>query len=515
MPLRNDTNVMEQPIKGHILDNHKLLNGVSRRELLRSAAAAFTATAVSQSGLLAAASDAPTEQFTTLTQRPPLVERHFNSPIVEETIRRVSSQIADPKLALIFSNCLPNTLDTTVYPGTYHGEPDTFVITGDIDAMWLRDSSAQVWPYLPFCSKDARLSLLIEGVIRRQARCILLDPYANAFLRDPSSKPLPWTEHDNTTMKPGVGERKWEIDSLCYTIRLAHGYWQATGNSAPFDADWLEASRAIVRTFRQQQRKHGPGPYHFQRAAEQPTDTLPLGGYGNPARPVGLIYSGFRPSDDACTFPLFIPANLFAVTSLRQLARMAAKLGNDSALANECIALADEVAAALEQYGQIETKDHGTIWAYEVDGYGNTLRMDDANAPGILSLEYLGCVSAAQRSLYERSRAFVLSTDNPYFFQGSAADGVGGPHIGLGYIWPMSIMFRAFTSTNDKEMLQCLRWLRDTTAGTHFMHESFWKDNPAKYTRPWFAWANTLFGELILTLAAEKPHLLKTSFQNA
>jgi uncharacterized protein len=482
---------------------------MTRRTLLRGALATG-ATAVSRAPVavaMAAALPAPD----VLTRRPPLAERRFTSSAVEAAIHRVSQQIVDPELALIFSNCLPNTLDTTVYPGTHNGKPDTFVITGDIDAMWLRDSSAQVWPYLPFCKQDAMLSSLIEGVIRRQVRCILIDPYANAFLSNTTSKPLSWAVHDDTTMKPGVGERKWEIDSLCYTIRLAYGYWQATGSVAPFDTDWLEAARAIVQTFRQQQRKDGPGPYHFQRSSPQPTDTLPLNGYGNPARPVGLIYSGFRPSDDACIFPLFVPANLFAVASLRQLSIMVDKLGHDSALANECTALADEVVAALAKYGQVDTKDHGRIWAYEVDGYGNSLRMDDANAPGLVSLDYLGCVTPAQRALYQRSRAFALSSDNPYFFQGSAADGIGGPHIGLGYIWPMSIMFRAFTSTTDREILQCLRWLRDTTAGTHFMHESFWKDDPAKYTRPWFAWANTLFGELILRLAVQKPSLLRHS----
>jgi len=483
----------------------------TRRMLLRGAAATITAAVVPRSGLAVPATT-PTPDYTTLTSRPPLAERRFTSPAVEDAIRQVSRKITDPALALIFSNCLPNTLDTTVFPGVDDGKPDTFVITGDIDAMWLRDSSAQVWPYLPFCKSDPKLSTLIEGVIRRQVRCILLDPYANAFLRDTTSEPLPWAIHDDTTMKPGVGERKWEIDSLCYTIRLAHGYWQSTGNTAPFDAAWHEAAGAIVRTFREQQRKHGPGPYHFQRAAQQPTDTLPLSGYGNPARPVGLIYSGFRPSDDACIFPLFIPANLFAVTSLRQLAALAGKVYDDDALANDCTSLADEVISALGQYGQIDTATHGRIWAYEVDAYGDTLRMDDANAPGLVSLDYLGCVAPGLRALYERSRDFALSDSNPYFFKGSAAEGIGGPHIGLGYIWPMSIMFRAFTSTSDSEILQCLRWLRDTTAGTHFMHESFQKDDPAKYTRSWFAWVNTLFGELILKLAAQKPSLLQHTF---
>ncbi len=483
---------------------------MTRRTLLRGAVA-LSAVAASRTPLevAAAALRAPLPTSDTLTRRPPPSERRFTSPAVESAIRRVQQQIVDPTLALIFTNCLPNTLDTTVSPGTFEGKTDTFVITGDIDAMWLRDSSAQVWPYLPFCKEDPRLSTLIEGVIRRQTRCILLDPYANAFLPDVNSKQLSWAVHDDTTMKPGVAERKWEIDSLCYTVRLAYGYWQATGNVAPFDSQWREGARTIVQTFREQQRKHGPGPYHFQRSSPQPTDTLPLNGYGNPARPVGLIFSGFRPSDDACIYPLFIPANLFAVVSLRQLATLADKVCNDAALASECNALAEEVATALAQYGQIETPEHGRIWAYEVDGYGNTLRMDDANAPGLVSLNYLGSVAPGERALYERTRAFALSESNPYFFRGSAAEGIGGPHVGLGYIWPMSIMFRAFSSTNDRETLQCLRWLRDTTAGTHFIHESFWKDDPTKYTRAWFAWANTLFGELILNLAAEKPSLLQ------
>ena len=447
-----------------------------------------------------------------LHQRPAPGERRFSSPAVESAIATVTKQIADPQLALIFANCLPNTLDTTVTPGTFEGKPDTFVITGDIDAMWLRDSSAQLWPYLPFCRQDPKLSTLIEGVVRRQSRCILLDPYANAFLPSPASKPLSWAVHDDTRMRPGVGERKWEIDSLCYPLRLAHGYWRATGNTAPFDAQWRDAARTIVRTLREQQRKTGPGPYHFQRASLIPSESQMLSGYGNPARPVGLIHSGFRPSDDACIFPFFIPANFFAVTSLRQLAELAGTVCHDAALAGDATALADEVAGALAKYGQIETEMHGRIWAYEVDGYGNTHRMDDANAPGLLSLAYLGCVAPADRALYARTRAFALSTANPYFFQGSAAEGIGGPHAGLGYIWPMSILFRAFSSSDDAETALCLRTLRNTTAGTHFMHESFWKDDASKYTRPWFAWANTLFGELILTLARQKPALLRQSY---
>ncbi len=481
------------------------MSGVTRRNLLHASAAVGALWVL---GAHAQTEPPPSEP---LNKRPAPTDRRFHSPAVEEAIARVSKQIADPELALIFSNCLPNTLDTTVTPGTYRGKPDTFVITGDIDAMWLRDSSAQVWPYLPFCRKDAKLSSLIEGVIRRQTLCLLIDPYANAFMPGAHDAPLPWAAHDKTEMKPGVAVRKWEIDSLCYTVRLAHGYWRATGNTAPFDAAWRQGAYAIVRTFREQQRRHGNGPYHFQRKSFIPSASLMLSGYGNPARPVGLIYSAFRPSDDACMFPLFIPANFFAVRSLRQLAELANTVCHDAALASDASSLAMEVEAALTRYAQIDSP-HGRIWAYEVDGYGNSYRMDDANAPGLLSLDYLGCVASGDRALFQRSRSFSLSTDNPYFFRGTAGEGVGGPHKGLGYIWPMSIIFRAFTSRSTAETRDCLKTLRDTTAGTHFMHESFWKDDPDRYTRPWFAWANALFGELILALAANQPALLREAY---
>ena len=339
---------------------------------------------------------------------------------------------------------------------------------------------------------------------------ILLDPYANAFMRDATDAPLSWAAHDKTKHIAGVGERKWEVDSLCYPIRLAHGYWEATGDAGPFDAEWKQAAWAIVRTFRTQQRKDGPGPYSFERETFVPSDTLPLSGYGNPARPVGMIYSMFRPSDDACIYPLFLPANLFAVVSLRQLAELARQAAGDAKLAAEATVLAAEVEQALAQYGRTQHARLGQIWAYEADGYGNVLMMDDANAPGLLSLPYLGCCAMAD-PLYQRTRGFVLSTSNPYFFRGTAAEGVGGPHEGLRMIWPMSIMCRALTTTNEAEIRQCLRWLRDTTAGTGFMHESFDMDDPAKFTRPWFAWANTLFGELMVKLAAQHPALLASS----
>jgi hypothetical protein len=417
----------------------------------------------------------------------------------------VKREVASPELGWLFENCFPNTLDTTVTFSERNGRPDTFVITGDIHAMWLRDSTAQVWPYLPLAKDDPGLRRLLEGVVRRQTACVLIDPYANAFNDGP--KGSEWAK-DHTDMKPELHERKWEVDSLCYPVRLAHGYWKATGDTSVFDAEWRAAAAAILRTFREQQRKGGPGPYSFRRTTSVAYDTVPLGGYGNPTRPVGLIHSAFRPSDDACVYPFLVPSNLFAVASLRQLAEVSEAVTKDPAFAYECRALSDEVGAALALHALVPHPRQGTVWAYEVDGFGNALFMDDANVPSLLSLPYLGCGTAADPA-YVRTRRLVLSGDNPYFFRGKAAEGVGGPHVGLRMVWPLGITMRALTSTNDPEVLGCLRALVATHAGTGFMHEAFDQDDPARFTRKWFAWANTLFGELVLKVRAERPHLLK------
>ncbi|HLI17260.1 MAG TPA: glycoside hydrolase family 125 protein, partial [Rhodanobacteraceae bacterium] len=428
-----------------------------RREFLKlvgAAAAAAALPTVSSRGFAASPRFA--------SKRPPPGQRKFVSPAVERELARVKAKIGDPKLAWLFENCYPNTLDTTVHTGTLDGKPDTFIVTGDIDAMWLRDSSAQVWPYLPLAAHDDALRTLYRGLIHRHARCITIDPYANAFMADPRAKTsLPWAQHDATGMQPGVAERKWEIDSLCWTIRLAHGYWRTTGDRVPFDDGWRSAMGRVLETFRTQQRKTGHGPYHFQRDAASPTDTLALGGYGWPGKPVGLIFSMFRPSDDACKYSLFVPGNWFAVVSLRQLAVMTRALFADGSFADDCEALANEVVAALDRYALMRDARGDDSWAYEVDGYGNQLFMDDANVPSLLALPYLGCCRR-EDPRYRRTRALAWSHRNPYFFAGSAAEGIGGPHEGLGMIWPMSIMIRALTSDDANEIRQCLHWLAAT-----------------------------------------------------
>ncbi len=440
------------------------------------------------------------------SKRPLLADRHFTSDAVESMINKIKEGIKNKELSWLFENCFPNTLDTTVDFSTRDGRPDTYVITGDIDAMWLRDSTAQVWPYLPLMKNDHKLQELIAGVINRQVKCIHLDPYANAFYKD-GSKESEWKATDITDMKPGIHERKWEIDSLCYPVRLAYKYWKLTGDNSPFDIQWKESIRLTVKTFKEQQRKNGLGPYHFQRKTDWATDGVPLVGYGYPAKPVGLICSTFRPSDDATIFSYLIPSNFFAVLSLRQAAEMVDKINHDAALANECTQLADEVNNALKKYAVSAHPQFGKIYAYEVNGFGSFHLMDDANVPSLLSMPYLGAIPKTDPG-YQNTRKFILSAENPFFFKGKAAEGVGSPHTGLDLIWPMSIIMRAMTSDNNAEIKKCLDTLIANHAGTGFMHESFHKDDPKNFTRKWFAWANTIFGELIMNVYNKDKALL-------
>lgn len=459
--------------------------------------------------LAAAATNAATVNIDYREDRRPAVEeRLFRSPAVEKRIEEIASMITDPKIRWMFINCFPNTLDTTVhYRKDDNGEDDTFVYTGDIAAMWLRDSAAQVWPYVGLAADDEALKEMIRGVILRQYRCIGIDPYANAFYRDLVMGE--WSS-DFTVMLPGVHERKWEIDSLCYPVRLAYRYWKVTGDTSIFDERWTKTIDLILKTFKEQQRKDGPGPYSFMRMTQWQHDTVENAGKGNPVKPTGLIASSFRPSDDATIFPYLIPSNFFAVEVLRQAAEILTVVNDDKARSSQCATLADEVAKALRKHATVKHPAYGKIYAYEVDGYGGRVLMDDANVPSLLSLAYLGVVSPKDKT-YKRTREFVLSEDNPYFFESELAEGIGGPHIGMDMIWPMSVMMRAFTSNDDEEIRLCLKTLRDTDNETGFIHESFHKDDPGNFTRAWFAWQNSLFGELIVKLVSEgKAELINT-----
>lgn len=441
-----------------------------------------------------------------VSKRPPAEKRTFVSEAVDEKIQQVKAFIKDPELAWMFENCYPNTLDTTVDYEEIDGKPDTFIITGDIDAMWLRDSTCQVWPYMPLIEEDVKLRTMIQGLINRQAKCVLLDPYANAFYKD-SSRVSEWNE-DRPRMKPGVHERKWEIDSLCYVVRLADEYYQITKDTSIFNEDWDKAMRLIVKTFKTEQRKDGATPYRFIRSTSRMTDAPVYEGTGRPIRPVGMICSMFRPSDDATVLPFLIPSNLFAVQSLRQLAAIYTTVLDDPVFGRECTALANEVESAVMQWGTDEHLTFGRIYAYEADGFGNFLFMDDANVPSLMSLSYLG-IHKPEDGIYQRTRKYLVSEFNPWYFEGKAAEGYGSPHTGKENIWPMGIILRALTSNDKDEIAHCLHMLKATHAGTGFMHESFNKDNPADFSRSWFAWANTLFGELVITVYENYPDLLK------
>lgn len=433
-------------------------------------------------------------------------DRKFSSPAVEGVIGTIKKNVKNPEIGWLFENCFPNTLDTTVDFEVIDGKPDTYVITGDIDAMWLRDSTAQVWPYLPLMKQDKNLKELIKGVINRHTKCILLDPYANAFFKDPNTV-SEW-KNDMTTMKPGVHERKWEIDSLCYPIRLAHQYWKETGDTTAFESDWVQSMRLVLQTFGEQQRFEGKGPYTFQRTTAWATDGVPLSGYGYPTRPNGMIHSMFRPSDDSTLFPFLVPSNYFAVVSLGQMAELLALPSiNQAAMARQALSMQKQVKAGIQKDAIIQHPTYGRIIAFEVNGLGSIHLMDDANVPSLLSLPYLGAIKPND-PLYLNTRKVVLSQNNPFFYKGKVAEGIGGPHTGTDTIWPMSIILRAITSVDDKEIAACIETLRTTHAGTGFMHESIHKDDASKFTRKWFAWANTLYGEMIWKVYRERKSLL-------
>jgi len=475
----------------------------TRRDFIKTGGLAIAGLSLANNSF---AKNSPSAAFE--SKRPKLSKRKFTSEAVEAKIAEMKKEINDEELSWLFENCFPNTLDTTVKHKLIAGKPDTFVITGDIDAMWLRDSSAQVWPYLSLVKDDKKLQNLIAGVINRQTKCILIDPYANAFNYGPGKSQ--WLS-DITEMKPELHERKWEIDSLCYPIRLAYNYWKTTGDVSVFNDDWKKAMQSVYNTFSAQQRKDGTSPYSFMRETTAATDSVPLKGFGNPIKPIGLIVSAFRPSDDSTILPFLIPSNYFAVVSLRQLSEIFSEVIKDKTFADKCSSFANEVEEALNNFAVAEHLNYGKIFCYEVDGFGNNLFMDDANVPSLLSLPYLNAINK-DSEIYKNTRKFLLNPDNPYFFSGKAGEGIGGPHVGLKMIWPISIIMRGMTSSDVNEIRSCIKILKNSHAGTGFMHESFHQDDANKFSRSWFAWANTLFGEFIIKVHNEHPDLLKEKF---
>nr|WP_257349033.1 glycoside hydrolase family 125 protein [Pseudalkalibacillus decolorationis] len=399
----------------------------------------------------------------------------------------------DQKIQEMFENCFSNTYETTIRP---QDDETTFVITGDIPAMWLRDSAAQVRPYLMLAEKDTQMADLIEGVIKKQLACIMHDPYANAFNEEANGKRY---HNDKTEMTPLLWERKYEIDSLCYPIQLAYLFWKSTGRISHFNGLFQDAVTKIIKTWKIEQNHEADSNYRFERDDCPPQDTLSHDGKGAPVGFTGMTWSGFRPSDDACEYGYLIPSNMFAVVVLKQIAQIADEIIGDNNLAKTAIDLANEIDQGIQKFGKVEHPTYGTIYAYETDGLGNYILMDDANVPSLLALPYLGYCSIDD-PIYQNTRNFILSGENPYYYQGKVAKGIGSPHTPKHYIWHIALAIQGMTATTNAEKEDILDLFKRTDANTNFMHEGFHADNPEKFTRPWFSWANSMFSEFLLSL---------------
>lgn len=402
-------------------------------------------------------------------------------------------QTVYPALAPLAKQCYLNTIETTVKECD---NGDYFVITGDIPALWLRDSSAQLRPYAVHCKESEELREIFRGVIKRHAFYVNLDPYSNAF--NEVSHDEAHTD-DTDFSSPYIWERKYEVDSLCASVYLVADYFDVTEDKSIFSEELHGMFRSIADTFIKEQKHTENSTYYFRRTDCPETDTMPLDGKGNPTAYTGMTWSGFRPSDDRCLYNYLIPANMMAVVAMKKAAELLLIGYNDEEYAEKCRILADEINEGIEKFGTYNHPEFGKIYAYETDGLGNYRLMDDANSPSLLSAPYLGYCDVND-PVYQNTRKFILSESNPFYFVGKAAKGIGSPHTGENMIWHISLTMQILTSTSEEEKAECLKMLSETHAGTNFMHESFNKDDASDFTRTWFAWANSLFAQMLGTL---------------
>ena len=414
---------------------------------------------------------------------------------IKALIRKIgadlSNKIDDIKLKNIFYNCFINTMETTV---EYNEENmDTFIITGDIPAMWLRDSTSQIEHYLPFINEHEDLKKLFVGLINRQVFCILHEPYANAFNKTANGQK--W-DNDITKDSPWVWERKYEIDSLCFPVRLIYKYWKKSNDSSFFNNEIRKVFYKIIDLCKIEQNHFESSDYSFQRLNCSPTDTLTNKGLGDPVSYTGMTWSGFRPSDDACKYNYLIPSNMFATVVLGYISEIAEVVFKDNELKNISNELRCEIEKGINKYGIIYTEEFGDIYAYEVDGLGNYNLMDDANVPSLLSIPYIE-YKDIDDEIYQNTRKFILSKNNPYYYEGSVAKGIGSPHTPPEYIWHISLSMQGLTTKNEKEILDLINTLINSDGNTGYMHEGFHCDDSNKFTREWFAWSNSLFADFI------------------
>lgn len=411
---------------------------------------------------------------------------------IEIFLKELREQAKDcPKLMDLFVNCYTNTLNTTVKRMENNM---THVITGDIPAMWLRDSAAQLRPYIFLAKENEEIRELIAGLVRRQFMCITIDEYANAFNEAPNG--ACW-EKDDPNQNPWVWERKFEVDSLCYPLQLAYLLWKNTGCVTQFEGAFQEGVEKILEIFTTEQYHEEKSEYRFNRNNGYYRDTLSRDGKGALVKSgTGLIWSGFRPSDDACTYGYLIPSNMFAVVALGYLEEMEREIFHNEELAEKAKVLKEEVQEAIESIGKTFTEEFGMVYAYETDGFGMYNLMDDANVPSLLAMSYLGY--EGDREVSANTRRFLLSEANPFYFKGCKAAGIGSPHTPSNYIWHIAMAVQGLTSASKEEKLEILETMAATTGGKGVMHEGFCCEDDSKFTRAWFSWANAMYTELFL-----------------
>ncbi len=355
----------------------------------------------------------------------------------------------------------------------YAPDGTAYVKTGDIPAEWLRDASAQVRPYLFFAKDDPDVSRLLRAIIAREAKYLQIDPYANAY-----------------TLDYRVWEQKFELDSLAYPITLAWSYWKATGDTSIFSGDFSKALDNVLATMQREQDHPRDSSYTHKELAND--------GKGRAVGYTGMIWTGFRPSDDACYYNFLIPSEMFAVVALGDMTEIERDVYHNVVKAREAKALRDEVQRGIQTYGLVLVPKYGYIYAYEVDGLGHAILTDDANIPSLLASPYFGYAAPGDR-YYENTRRFLLSQDNPSFYQGVKARGIGSYHTPDKWVWPLALIVEGMTATTQPEKQDVLSQLLNSDPGDHLLHESFNPDDPRQFTRQDFGWPNSLFSEFVMT----------------